>query len=101
MDKMFESLVKGEITQQDYESHIANKDMIGKRVKSRINIGHGDTRSGQIGTIIFARDKHDVLVEYDEHIEGHDGADTRIVGKDGHCWWMTTSEWKYVESEVD
>lgn len=46
--------------------------------------------SNKIGTIIYITDNsHEyqpsALVEFDNHIGGHDGGG---AGKDGHCWWF-------------
>jgi hypothetical protein len=27
-------------------------------------------------------------VEFDKFINGHNGFNTKIKGKDGHCWWV-------------
>lgn len=100
MDELFESFVKGEISQEYYERTIKHAHMIGKRIVAIEEVGHHNGNVGEKGTIILSNGD-EILVEFDKNINGHDGADRRVKGKDGHCWWMQDYEWEYVESEVD
>ena len=46
-----------------------------------------DFKAGMRGKIIYIKDilTSRVLIEFDDFINGHDGAGR---GKNGHCWWL-------------
>ena len=59
---------------------------IGKRVKYTMGYGRPEAH-GKVGTIIaIHRAGRDVLVEFDENVNGHSGDDGE--GKDRHCWYI-------------
>jgi hypothetical protein len=71
------------------------KFKVGDRVRC-IGIVFGYTIiNNRCGKIINSKNSNTrFLVEFDENIGGHDGANSWIKGKDGHCWWVDD---KYLE----
>jgi len=69
---------------------------VGQRVKALQKYG-SKSLSGRLGTAIYvASDAYpEALVEFDDHIGGHDG-NIRPIGKDGHCWYMPATN-EYLE----
>lgn len=71
---------------------------IGDRVRTTKNIrthGFFVMETGYTGTIIgiYPDDnRKNICVEFDTYINGHDGDDTSINGKDGYCWWVCSEE---------
>lgn len=67
------------------------KYKIGDRVKMTARKNGDRGRIGLFGTIIGSymnRGTNHFCVEFDEHIEGHDGNGSNSVrGKFGYCWW--------------
>lgn len=59
---------------------------IGDRVRTH--------NENNIGTIIDFDTAYVALIEYDEFINGHDGCG---MGKQGHCWWVDTTDLKLVK----
>lgn len=62
---------------------------VGQRVKLIVDNPCGNKRlfAGATGTLINVEDG--LLVEFDEPCDGHGGAGR---GKNGYCWWLSTSE---------
>lgn len=69
--------------------------VVGDRVKCIEDNYHKKSRAGKTGKVVliennqYNSDYICVLVEFDEHINGHDGLEAgNSIGKDGHCWWF-------------
>jgi ribosomal protein L21E len=44
--------------------------------------------------------KNQILIEFDEDVEGHDGNGIgRVFGKEGRCWWIEV-EFMYLSQPV-
>lgn len=74
-------------------------------IGARVVVESIDGRKNVAGTIIDDACKpyygYDFLVEFDEHINGHDGFDWgEHTGKAGHCYWMHASECHEMGEEV-
>jgi len=70
---------------------------IGQRVEFIGNNLAPATCKGVRGTVINDRASgarvDRVLVEFDRHVNGHDGRGIgSISGKDGHCWWVLAKD---------
>ena len=49
----------------------------------------------QTGTILSKKRYADnYLVEFDNFMGGHNGADSRVKGMIGHCWWVNGEHMK-------
>lgn len=46
---------------------------------------------GKTGTVIGVHGGS-VCVEFDEDVGGHDGNNSTVQGKEGHCWWLVHIE---------
>ena len=42
---------------------------------------------GKEGVVLYVKSSGSILVEFVEHMNGHDGNSGAVHGKDGHCWW--------------
>ena len=64
------------------------KFKVGDRVRAKIGVGYGTQKHrGEIGTIINIA-CGDFLIEFDNHINGHNGLGYGVKGKAEHCWWL-------------
>lgn len=71
-------------------------------IGARVVVGDVGERRNAVGTIIddACRLDYDFLVEFDEHIGGHDGFDWGAHrGKPGHCLWYKASCLSLLEEE--
>lgn len=49
---------------------------------------------GKCGAVLEVDGETDVLVEFDEYIDGHSGGG---VGKAGHCWYVKVTNCEHVQ----
>jgi hypothetical protein len=65
---------------------------IGDRIKYTGQLGNRNKTFTDIkGKIIMTHEQgiyRNYLIEFNSFIDGHDGVDDRITGKDGYCWWI-------------
>ena len=43
------------------------------------------------GSVVYIRSHQgrvEILIEFDDYIDGHQGASVDYGGKKGHCWWV-------------
>lgn len=64
---------------------------VGQRVLCTTRVGNKNL-ANQVGKILFIGNSSNshitsiVGIEFDNHINGHDGIHHKWVGKNGHCW---------------
>lgn len=79
-----------------------NELYIGMRITTRANFDI-ERFEDEPGTIICLSNKngdYDCLVEFDNHVGGHDGLNWgNVKGEEGHCYWFKANEIVAIEDE--
>ena len=98
-NELFDKFVKGIISESTYNRELFKINMVvGARVEAIRQVGNKRDTIGFLGTIIDMG-RSNILVEFDEHIAGHNGNNSGIFGQEGHCWWCEYRDVKITQRE--